>query len=81
MSDISDRDKLIIDMYADIQTIKSGVGKLEETITKHSESIGNIEKDIHAVKMSGRLIKAVAALIGAVSALASNWITKLMGGS
>ena len=77
--DISDRDKLFMDMYADIQTIKDGVGKLEKTSGEHSDSIISIQRDIHAVKMSGRLIKWTAALIGAIAALATKYFPKIMG--
>ena len=76
---MSDRDKLIIDMYADVRAMKESVSNIEKTVGEHSGSISNIEKDIHAVKVSARLIKAAAALIGAVSAILANWISKLFG--
>lgn len=76
MNQIKDDAKILIDMYSDIQVIKEKVEDLEEKY----DIIINIEKDIHAVKMSARLIKWMAALIGAVAGLASGYIKNLMGG-
>lgn len=77
--EMTDRDKLIIDMYADVQVIKDSVGKLETVVNANREDIEDIKKDIHAVKMSGRILKAVAAIIGAIAGIAANWIAKMMG--
>lgn len=76
MHELKDDAKILVDMYADIQVIKEKVEDLEEKY----DIIINIEKDIHAVKVSARLIKWMAALVGAVAGIASNYIKNLIGG-
>ena len=79
MNKIDERDNLFIDMYADIQVIKDGVGKLEKAVNEHTAGIDKIEKDMHAVKMSGRLIKWMAGIIGAIVAIAVNYLSNTIG--
>ena len=73
MNELDERDKIFIDMYADIKVIKEGVETLERSVNEHTKGIGQIEKDMHAVKMSGRLIKWMAGIIGAIVAIAVNY--------
>ena len=79
MNELDERDKIFIDMYADIKVIKDGVKKLEEMVNDHTDSISDIKSDMHAVKMSGRLIKWMAGIIGAIVAIAVNYISNTIG--
>ena len=79
MNEIDERDKLFIDMYADIRVIKDGVEKLEKSVNEHTTGIGKIEKDMHTIKMSGRLIKWMAGIIGAIVGIAANYISNTIG--
>ena len=79
MNEIDERDKIFIDMYADIKVIKEGVGKLEKLVNEHTVGISDIKKDMHAVKMSGRLIKWIAGIIGAIVAIAVNYLSNTLG--
>ena len=77
--DFSERDKLFVDMYADIRAIQEAVERLEKAQKEDHQSLSSIKQDIHAVKVSARLIKWMAALIGAVAGLASGYIRNFMG--
>ena len=79
MNELDERDKIFIDMYADIKVIKEGIEKLEKTVNDDNKSITDIKNDIHAVKMSGRLIKWMAGIIGAIVAIAVNYLSNTIG--